>query len=146
MIKKKSKKTIKKILVPLDGSKNSFRALDLATSIAQHYHSAIIGIYVIDIPLSMEYATVDPIGQHIHKKAERFFRKAKSSTVQKHIQFKSIIKHGKTVEEILKFAKTEKCDLIAIGKRGMGSVTEVILGSISHALIHKSKIPILIVK
>lgn len=140
------KKQIKKILVPLDGSKNSFRALEEAIIIAKKFDASITGIYVMDLPTSVEYALLDQVGKHLHKKAELFLRRAKSNTVKRHIQFKSIIKHGKTVEEILKFVKTGKYDLITIGKRGIGSIPEVFLGSVSHALIHKAKIPVLIVK
>jgi nucleotide-binding universal stress UspA family protein len=39
-----------------------------------------------------------------------------------------------------------KFDIIIIGSRGLGSVKEVFLGSVSHAVVHKSKIPVLIVK
>jgi len=49
---------------------------------------------------------------------------------------------------IVKFAHTKKnkFDLIVIGSRGMGSAKEIFLGSTSNYVLHKSKIPVLIVK
>ncbi|MEK6965839.1 MAG: universal stress protein, partial [Thermoproteota archaeon] len=49
-------------------------------------------------------------------------------------------------EVILDFAKGKKIDLIVMGARGLGSVKEAFLGSVSNAVVHKSKIRVLIVK
>ena len=54
--------------------------------------------------------------------------------------------HGKVEPGIIKVAKKEKCDVIVIGKREMGSVSEIFLGSVSHYVVHHSKIPVIIVK
>ena len=43
-------------------------------------------------------------------------------------------------------AKKEKFDLIVIGSRGMGTAKEIFLGSTSNYVLHKSPIPVLIVK
>jgi len=40
---------IKKILVPLDGSPNSFRGLDVAIQMARQCHATITGLYVVGI-------------------------------------------------------------------------------------------------
>ncbi|MFQ5573134.1 MAG: universal stress protein, partial [Nitrosopumilaceae archaeon] len=50
--------------------------------------------------------------------------------------------------DIVKFAhnKKNKIDLIVIGARGLGSVKEVFLGSVSNYVVHKSKIPVVLVK
>jgi len=53
---------------------------------------------------------------------------------------------GKKSSEIINFAAKNKFDIIVIGARGSGSVKEAFLGSVSHAVVQKSKIPVLIVK
>ena len=46
----------------------------------------------------------------------------------------------------MKFSQKSRFDIIVIGARGLGSVKEVFLGSVSYSVVHKSKIPVLIVK
>ena len=60
--------------------------------------------------------------------------------------FKQIIKHGKIGADIINIAKKGKFDVIVIGKRGVSSIGELFLGSISHYVIHNSKIPVVVVK
>jgi nucleotide-binding universal stress UspA family protein len=53
---------------------------------------------------------------------------------------------GHTGSEIINFAQKGKYDIIVIGARGISGVKETFLGSTSNYVLHKSKIPILIVK
>ncbi len=71
---------------------------------------------------------------------------AKKRAAQKGILFKSKIIWGNPTCEIHEMAKSKKFDLIVIGARGMGSVKEFFLGSVSNAIVHKSKIPVMVVK
>ena len=145
-IKPKKIKNIREILVPLDGSKHSFRALDMAISIASHYSSSINALYIFDLPLSLEFAVIDPVGAKIQKKITKAMNTAKSRCENQNIPFKSIIKHGKIGPDIIDVAKKGKFDIIVIGKRGISSTSEIFLGSLSHYVIHHSKIPVFIVK
>ena len=72
--------------------------------------------------------------------------KAKVRCAQNGIVFSEKITDGHEAEEIVGFAAEKKFDLIVIGARGLGSVKEVFLGSVSNGVLHKSKIPVLIVK
>jgi nucleotide-binding universal stress UspA family protein len=54
--------------------------------------------------------------------------------------------HGDDAPRIVKFAHDRDFDLIVIGSRGMSSIKETFLGSISNYVVHKSKIPVLVVK
>jgi nucleotide-binding universal stress UspA family protein len=144
--KPKKAKTISKILVPLDGSKHSFRALEMAMSISLHYSSSITAIYIIDLPLSLEFAVIDPVGEKIQKRILKAMNAAKLRCQDLHVPFKSIIKHGKVGPDIINTSKKGKFDIIVIGKRGISSTSEIFLGSVSHYVIHHSKIPVFIVK
>ena len=53
---------------------------------------------------------------------------------------------GSPIDEIQEMVDSKKFDLIVIGSRGMGSLKELFLGSVSNAIVHKSKIPVMIVK
>ena len=137
---------IKKILVPMDGSKNSLRGLDTAIYIARQCHATLTGLYVMPIyPKSLLLKPI-PYEADLAKIARAFLEKAKTRSAQNGIVFNEKIVKGHVAEVILDFAKGKKIDLIVMGARGLGSVKEAFLGSVSNAVVHKSKIRVLIVK
>ncbi|MFB5605949.1 MAG: universal stress protein [Nitrosarchaeum sp.] len=140
------RKNIKKILVPLDGSKNSMRGLDEAIYLARQCHATITGLYVIPIYPRNFTDVIMPYQIHLTKSAKKFMEIAKINCAQKGIVFKSKIIFGSPTIEIDEMAKKKGFDIIVIGSRGMGSIKEIFLGSVANAIIHKSKIPVLVIK
>lgn len=137
---------IKKILVPLDGSKNSIRGLDAAISIARACQATITGIYIIPMyPRNLADAII-PYFIYPEKEAKRFMRSAKTRSAQKGILFRTKITRGSPTCEIQELANSKKFDLLVIGARGRGALKEVFLGSVSNAIVHKCKIPVMVVK
>jgi len=140
-----AKYQVKKILVPMDGSKNSFRGLDTAIFLARQCGATITGLFVVPI-YPKSFMPITYAKEYIAKTVKDFMEDAKKCSAQNGIVFvgKTII--GKESSEIIDFAAKNKFDIIVIGARGLGSVKEVFLGSVSHAIVQKSKIPVLIVK
>jgi nucleotide-binding universal stress UspA family protein len=137
---------IKKILVPLDGSNNSFRGLDEAISIARACHATITGLYIIPIyPRNVTDAVI-PYFIQPEKEARKFMKDAKVRAAQRGILFRSKITRGSPTCEIQQMAVPKKFDLLVIGARGRGFVKEAFLGSVSNAIVHKAKIPVMVVK
>ena len=137
---------IKKILVPLDGSKNSMRGLDEAIYIARQCQAVITGLYVIPIFPRNLSDVIMPFQIHLTKEARKFMNEAKVKSAQKGIVFKSTITFGNPTVEINDLAKKGKFDIIVIGSRGQSGIKETFLGSVANAIVHKSKIPVLVVK
>lgn len=137
---------IKRILVPMDGSKTSFRALDNAIEMARAYHATILGVHAISFLPTEFMPSVVPYKIYQKKEAGKFFEKAKFLAAKKGILFKYAIVFGNPVEQIIDIAKSKKCDLIVIGARGKGRLAELFLGSVSNAVLHMSTIPVLMVK
>ncbi len=54
--------------------------------------------------------------------------------------------NGDEEERIVDVAEKKNFDLIVIGSRGIDSVKEAFLGSVSHYITHRSKVPVLIIK
>ncbi len=137
---------IRKILVPMDGSKNSFRGLDHAIYLARQCGATVTGINIM--PFYPKSLLLTPISyeKELIKKAKELMGKVKVRCAQNGIVFSEKITDGHEAEEIVDFAEDKNFDLIVIGARGLGSVKEVFLGSVSNGVLHKSKIPVLIVK
>ncbi len=137
---------IKKILVPLDGSQNSFRGLDYAIYLARQCSATITGIIVMPYYPTALLLTPVLYEKELARIAKELMAKAKKRSAQNGIVFNEKIDDGHAVDKILDFAKEKKFDLIVIGARGFGSVKGIFLGSVSNAVVHKSKIPVLVVK
>ena len=125
------KNKIKKILVPLDGSKNSKRGLEMAISIARQCGATITGIYSIYAPPHSEFKGVGSVEKRLTEEVKRFMQDSKKLAAQNGIVFKSRLIRGDTGYNIIKTSQgKEKFDLIVIGSRGRGSVKEMFFGKI----------------
>lgn len=134
------------ILVPLDGSKNSEKALLHACDMAKNYHSRLILLYVVEksIPINLldrkEYLEI------LRKFGNKVLIKAKEITTMKGLDSKIIMKEGNITNEIIKIAKKEQCNLIIVGSKGLGATARFFLGSVSNKLANNSPCSILIIK
>ena len=135
----------KTLLVPLDGSKYSKKALQRASEIAHAFDSKIVLLYVA------EKSSINLLDRKEYLKMLRKFGKktlddASKTLSKKGIPTKSLLKEGNVVSEIEKIAKSEKCNLIIVGNKGLGAVTRILLGSVSNKLAQHSNCSLLIVK
>ena len=151
-----SKRYFKKILVPLDGSRNSLRALKESINLSKFTNSQIIGIYVIPEDISslplveifQPLSTLHPTGfqKKISKYGEKIIAGAKEICQKNRTKFLGKILVGNPGYDIVKFSKINKIDLIVIGSRGKGPTKEIFLGSVSNYVVHKAKCPVMIIK
>ena len=141
-------KRIDKILVPLDGSKNSKRGLEMAIGIARQCEATLTGLISIETPPHSEFKGVGSVSKKVAKEVKRILEESKTLAAKNGIVFKEKTMHGNIGYNIIKTAhsKKEKYDLIVIGSRGRSSVKEMFFGSVSNYVIHTSKIPVLVVK
>ena len=136
----------KKILVALDGSKNSIRALSNAIQLAKQTDASIIGISVIqEFPTEMSLMKT-MVGKALSKHYKHFMQIAKAMCTKKGVEFLGVIEFGEEGRTIVSFAHKNNFDLIVIGSRGMGKLKELFLGSTSNYVVHSSKIPVMIIK
>ncbi len=143
------KQKIKKILVPLDGSKNSFRGLKEAIYLARQCGATITGLCVIPLySMNLGYPgrILTPLRNESTKQAKKFMSDAKKIAAQNGIVLNEKLLYGNGSWLITEYAASKKFDLIVIGSRGLGSVKEAFLGSVANSIVHKSKTPVLVVK
>lgn len=139
-------KKSKKILVALDGSKNSLRALTKAITLAQQMNASITGIFVIQAYPTETGIIRRIVGNALSKKCKNFMSIAKSKCKKNNVGFFDVIEYGEEGQTMVTFAEKNNYDVIVIGSRGMGLIKEVFLGSTSSYVIHTTKIPVLVVK
>ena len=133
-----------RILVPFDGSKNSFRALNKAVILAKLTGAKLTIIHVI----SYQKTVAKIVGSYPESLAEhvsKFLSQAKHYAARSEVEAIDKILYGSPADEILKFMKKRKFDLVIVGKRGTSKLTGQYLGSVSNALVQNSKIPVMVV-
>ena len=141
------KKKISKILVPLDGSKNSIRGLETAITLARSCGATITGFYSIYAPSHSEFKGVGSVEKSFNKEVKKFMEEAKTLAAQNGIVFKDKIARGEIGYNIIKASHGKtKFDMIVMGSRGRSNTKEIFFGSVSNYVIHTSKIPVVIVK
>ena len=141
------KKKILKILVPLDGSKNSIRGLETAITLARNCDATITGVHSIYAPPHSEFKGVGSVEEAYNINMKKFSDEAKAWAAENDIVFTDKIVHGEIGYNIIKMAHGKsKFDMIVIGSRGRSSTKEMFFGSVSNYVIHTSKIPVVIVK
>ena len=138
--------SFKKILVPLDGSKYSEKALQRACEVLNAFDSKIILLYVVEKSIPINFLDRKVYLEMVRKFGHKTLEKANNILLKKGITAKIFLKEGNIVKEIGKVIKKEKCDLIIVGNRGLGSVTRFLLGSVSNKLAQSSSCSLLIIK
>ena len=119
---------IKKVLVAIDGSEHSLKAVDVAIDVASKYGSEMYLLHVIDkveIPEELrkyasvekiedppEYLVFNEIGNRILKQMEE---RARKNGIKK---IHSVVQEGDAAEKITAFAKDHDIDWIFMGSRG----------------------------
>lgn len=137
---------LKNILVALDGSKGSSKALDQAIYLAREGQGVITGVFVIPLFSVNVASPKSKLGKAFAEGGKKILSDAKLRCAKNGVLFYEKILCGNEGFKLVSFAKNKKVDIIVIGSRGMSNVKEFILGSVSHYVAHKSPIPVLIVK
>lgn len=139
----------KRILVPLDGSRHSKRALIKANEIGKEFGSELVLLNVINNVFVPQMETFDlelamNFSEEARSESKDILENAKSYITSYPYKVETITVEGDPVTTILNVAEEEEVDLIAMGSKGMGAISRAIMGSVSTEVVHKSKVSVLI--
>lgn len=152
-----------KILVPLDGSEHSFRALNIAIQLAKKFDGKITLIHVYSAavrPVMVpETATAPPpiipvmtpievsrVTEAARKAGSEILADGAQKVEAEGVQVETVLREGNTVQEIVRSAVDGKFDIIVMGARGLSKIRELILGSVSDGVLRSAPCPVLVVK
>jgi nucleotide-binding universal stress UspA family protein len=151
---------LKKILVPLDGSENASKALDLALDIANNRTEEIVLLSIVHVP-NIAYVTPSLGPGETFVPTAIIGYKEELTTNHKNILSEAVNKvkknkpdlkistklaEGQPADKIVEIAQYEHCTLIVMGHRGLGGVRRLLLGSVSKRVADEAHCPVLIVK
>lgn len=139
----------RRILVPVDGSEPSFRALDLAVSLARDLHANLDIVSVIDL------RHVDAFDGYMMTEAqfeelkvgvqEDVLARAKARLPDDAPAWRTRLLWGGVVETLLQEADAPDVAMIVLGRTGKGFFGRLLEGSVSRNLSIHSPVPITIV-
>ena len=138
---------MKRILVPIDGSKSSIKGLEEALYLARASGAKVTALHVIPgtspIPIT---DTIDEYRKQMKKRAREFFDLARKTASRHNASIDEKVIFGIPQYDIADYGSSKKFDMIVVGARGLGAIKSMFLGSVSNATLHRSKVPVLIVK
>ncbi len=140
---------MKKILVPIDGSKSSIHALQEAINYSANGAAEVHALNV-QAPLLSGHANIvlrpeelnayyENEGKAVLIQAQAAVKKTGATTVSK-------VKIGPIAQSIVEYAHDKHFDLIIMGTRGLGAVPGLLLGSVTNKVVHLATIPVMLVK
>lgn len=141
---------VNKILVAFDESEGATRALNMAASLAETNSQAHIDlVYVVPIPMLDEQQMVnfkEILDMMISDGEDLLAEASESMGEDVSERTDSLLLTGTNpATEILKLLDQREYDLVVIGNRGLSGLKEYI-GSVSHKILHGSKVPVLVAK
>ena len=139
------------ILVPFDLSNNSIRSFKVAIDIAKKYQSDVTLLTCLEGDAwHHKYYDSRADAQLIKKQrkaAKQHLEKLESIAEKNNVSFKSyILTSHSVVNDIVKFSKSRKHDLVVIGSHGRTGFDKLLLGSVANGVSQKTKCPVMIVK
>lgn len=141
---------IKNILLPVDGSEPSRRALDKGIYLAQKCGASLTLLYVVDMNKNISAFEQVSTGGYVPGEIKVEGYKVLMDmlrSVPQGIDVNYVVKVGNPGKTIVAYCEEQTFDLILIGSRGMSTyLKQILLGSVSQYVLLRSTCPIMIVK
>ena len=137
---------LKNILVPVDGSEGSDRAVAEAIKLAEVCEGKLNFLYIANInQLAINACLSDVVLEAVTKAGNVILDRA-MQMVPSGIKKEAFSETGSPAVAILDFAEHSGTDLIVMGGRGLSPVTGFLLGSVSQEVMEEAKCAVLVAK
>ncbi len=135
---------IKTILVPVDGSAHSRKALEFAAELASRYQASMHLLHIAQQPMADQVLTLgaasimvsgtradlDKAGRKVIEAAADLARRGGAADITTEVT------SGDPAKRILDAAREVQADMIVMGSRGLSDLSGMLLGSVSHKVGH----------
>jgi nucleotide-binding universal stress UspA family protein len=137
---------MKTILLPTDFSKNSDNAIHFALELNKMmklkvilFHSYVLPVLASDVPIAM---TSD---SELEKAAQKRIKQLKDKLIKEYpeMEIETKLSPGYAEDEIVQISSAKKADLVVMGTQGASGLREVLIGSITAAVMEDVKCPVL---
>ena len=137
------------IVVGVDGSDGAARALEWCRDHAPALDAEVVVVHAFSLAAFTVVPTYDvpsmaEVAAQTREELARLLA-TEWTAVLKGIPHRAELVEGPASRVLMDIAEKERAQLLVVGSRGRGGFAELVLGSVSHQLVHHSKVPVLVV-
>lgn len=134
------------IVLAADGSENALRATKHAVALAKLGNGKIEIVYVADFKKAKYEVLHAKSNEALEYERRQKVRPVEEILLAENVPYEVKILHGETGPTIVDYVNQCEADLVVLGSRGLNSLQEMVLGSVSHKVVKRVKAPVLVVK
>jgi len=141
--------SVKKILIPTDGSEHSVRAAEYGISIAKALGAEIQVAFVVDEIVLDQIAKItdrEAAERDLNDSGKGYVSYVRGLAEKEGVAASSVIAQGRPFERIVHVAKESNVDLIVMGTYGRRGTDRILIGSVAERVIEYASCPVLVVK
>jgi nucleotide-binding universal stress UspA family protein len=137
--------TLDRIVVAVDGSPGSARALDWAVDLAFAVGAEVVAVHALGLLDELDPGHKVPAGAHREEIRRRFEGHWCAALDDRDVRTRRVLRDGAAVPVLLAVAAEVEADLVVLGSRGLGGFPELLLGSTSTQVAQRSPRPVAII-
>jgi nucleotide-binding universal stress UspA family protein len=138
------------ILIPVDGSESSARAVKAAIKATNEFGGATLHLLTVHPPIVSgnvkRFFSPEAIQDYYQDEGRNALLPAKALLDEAGLPYTDEVAVGHVAPTIAEYAKKKGCDSIIMGTRGLGSVTGFVLGSVATKVLSLVDIPVTLIK
>ena len=139
-----------KILLPVDGSEVSLKAVRVAIALVQEGLNGSVVLANVQEPATLYEMVVAPDGEVLQQVSTAAgvdtLEQAEALLMAASVVYEREIATGDPAHTIVDIVERFGCDLVVMGARGTGALRSALLGSVSNEVLHATHVPVMIVK
>ncbi len=140
---------IRRILVPVDFSPNSRKAVDYASAFAKQFGATLTFLHVVQLNYAYgEFGAIDftAVEREMRAGAEKELAGLISAAAGTGLDARSMVREGSPPKVIADVARELQSDLLVISTHGYTGLRHVLMGSIAESVVRYAPCPVLVVR
>lgn len=144
--------SLSKILIPVDGSPASLRAVDFAIEmVAQDPSTSLVLLHVqntraIELAGASEAMDTEWLREAGSRASAKALKEAIGKCEHAGVASEALVRTGQIAEAVGQVARKENVKHIVMGTRGLGGIQGLLLGSVAMQVVHLAEVPITLIK
>lgn len=134
------------IILAVDGSDHSIRATEEAIKLVKGTTTMVELVHVSDISKSKDEVLHTSGQEALEVKRRKKLLPIEERLDAEKVEYRLEVLRGEPGPTIVDYANKSQADLVIVGSRGLNSLQEMMLGSVSHKIVKRINCPVLLVK